>query len=199
MRRRLRQALYCFDRFQCGGYYSPPMSAKTLPEYLDLRRLAERKAVVAGQMPVRAMRRLAESLADDSGDTEAELRFALDPVRRPSVSGWVEAELALTCQRCLDVYKQPLRVEFSLVLVQGEDEGERLTDEWEPLLASEEQVRTAELLEDELILALPVVAMHVDENDCRIGAGEQAGASEAAEQQKTNPFAALAALKRKQD
>lgn len=196
---RLRQAVYGFDRFQRDRYYSPPMSAKTLPEYLDLRRLAERDMVVAGRLPNRAMRRLADSLADDSGETEAELRFALDPVRRPTVSGWAKTELALECQRCLGVYRQPLRVEFNLVLVRGEDEGERLTDGQEPLLTDEEQIRTAELLEDELILALPIVATHEDEKDCRLQAGEQTAASETAEQQKPNPFAALAALKRKQD
>jgi uncharacterized protein len=200
MGRSYRQAFYCFDSFPRGGYYSPPMSAKTLPEYLDLRRLAEQEAVVVGQMPNRAMYRLLDSLADDNGQTEAELCFALDPIRRPTIRGWARTELALVCQRCLEVYRQPLNVEFNLVRVRGEAEAEQLPDGVEPLLLSdEEQLRTAELLEDELILALPIVAAHADEKDCRIDAGEQSAAGEAADQQKTNPFAALAALKRKQD
>lgn len=175
------------------------MSAKKLPETLDLRMLAEQQVVMTGWIPNRIMRRLSESLADEAGETEAELGFAFDPVRRPTVSGWAETELALVCQRCLEVYRQPLRVEFSLVLVQGEDEGELLADEVEPLLLESDRVRTVDLLEDELILALPIVAAHADEKDCRMQAGEQGAMSEAAEQQKPNPFAALAALKRKQD
>lgn len=166
---------------------------------MDLRQLAEQEAVLVGQIPNRDLRRLHESMASDAGVTEAELHFAFDPIRRPMVSGWAKTELTLECQRCLEIYQQPLSVEFSLVLVQGEEEGEQLADEVEPLLLESDRVRTAELLEDELILALPIVAMHVNEKDCRMQTGEQGATSETAEQQKPNPFAALAALKRKQD
>lgn len=199
---RSRQALYCFDSLRCGGYYSPPMSVKTLPEYLDLRMLAEQEAILAGQIPNRFMRRLRESMAEEAGETEAELRFAFDPVRRPTVEGWAKTELALVCQRCLEVYQQPLSVGFSLVLVRGEVEEELLGEEVEALLHDSDRVRTVDLLEDELILALPIVAMHADEKDCQVQTGEvgeQSAISEPAEPQKPNPFAALEALKRKQD
>jgi uncharacterized protein len=175
------------------------MSGKRLPEYLDLPRLAEQAAVVAGQLPNRAMKRLAGGLADDRGETEAELRFGLDPARRPVVSGWARTEVALACQRCLEVYRQPLDAEFRLVLVGSEHEGERLPEGSEPLLNAQGQVRTAELVEDELILALPIVAMHSDTDGCRMQAGGQPPAGEAGEQRKSNAFAALAALNLKKD
>ncbi|NLO79002.1 MAG: DNA-binding protein [Xanthomonadaceae bacterium] len=170
----------------------------TLPDYLELRLLAEQQSIMAGRVPNRAMQRLRPSLADASGETEAELRFALDPFRRPMVSGWARTELSMVCQRCLQVYRQPLSVRFDLVLVRGESEAERLADGFEPLLLDSDRVSTVELLEDELILALPIVAMHLDERDCRLQAGELAASGETGEQLKPNPFAALAALKRKQ-
>lgn len=106
----------------------------------------------------------------------------------------------LECQRCLEVYSHPLSVEFKLVLVQSEAEAEHLADEYEPLLTDREQIRTAELIEDELMLALPIVAMHANEDDCSVQLDRQQGmADEAAEQHKPNPFEALKALKRKQD
>lgn len=191
---------YCFDRFGRGRYYSRLMSDMTLPEYLDIRRLAEQDAVFVGRVPNRAMRRLADSMASVQGDTSAELRFSLDPVRRPTVRGWAKTELMLQCQRCLEVYRQPLSVEFDLVMVQGEAEAANLPDEHEPLLTDQEQIRTAELIEDELMLALPIVAMHANDEDCNVQLDRHpAMGGEADEQRKPNPFAALKALKRKQD
>lgn len=175
------------------------MSGKALPEYLDLRQLAERGAVIEGCVPNRSLRRLVGSLADDAGEARAELRLSLDAVRRPVIRGAVATEVGLECQRCLQIYRQPLRSEFCLVLVQSEAEGQRLGEDYEPLLTEHEQVRTAELLEDELILALPIVAMHVDDEGCRMQNGERPEAGEAEAPSKPNAFAALAALKRKND
>lgn len=172
----------------------------TLPEYLDIRRLSGQEAVFAGRVPNRALRRLAASLASEQGDVSAELQFGHDPVRRPMVRGWAKTELMLECQRCLEVYRQSLSVEFNLVLVQGEAEAEQLADEYEPLLMDQEQIRTAELIEDELMLALPIVAMHANENDCKVWLDRHPAVDdETAEQRKPNPFEALKALKRKQD
>lgn len=175
------------------------MSGKTLPEYLDLHRLAEQGAVLVGHVPLRAMKRLGSSLVSDQGEVEAELRFELDPVRRPQVSGWVCSEVELVCQRCLETYRQRLAAEFRLTQVQNEAEGERLADGVEPLLHGHEQIRTAELLEDELILALPVVAMHGEDSGCQLRVTEQPVADGSAEQRKPSAFAALATLNRKKD
>jgi len=171
----------------------------TLPEYLDMRRLAEQEALFVGSVPVRKMRRLAPGLASEQGDVHAEIQFGLDPVRRPTIRGRAEAALILECQRCLETYSRPIDVGFSLVLVQSEAEAEHLSSEFEPLLTDQEQIRTAELIEDELMLALPIVAMHATE-DCNVRLDRDPAADdETAEQRKKNPFAALKALKRKQD
>lgn len=175
------------------------MSGTALPEYLDLHRLAEQGVVLSGRVPARAMRRLAGGMADEQGEAEAELRFALDPARRPVIHGSVRAQVGLECQRCLQAYWQPLSVDFHLVRVRSESEGERLPEQFEPLLTEHGQVRTADLIEDELILALPIVAMHADEEDCLVQAGEQSATSEPAGPREPNAFAALAALKRKND
>ncbi|MDP1159869.1 YceD family protein, partial [Klebsiella variicola] len=53
-----------------------------------------------------------------------------------------------------------------------------------------------ELIEDELLLALPLVPRHANCPQPLPGAGEQA---EPEAEQRPNPFAALAALKRKGD
>lgn len=175
------------------------MSGETLPEYLDLLRLAEQGAALVGHLPLRAMKRLVSSLVSDEGEVEAELRFEFDPIRRPQVSGWVRGEVELVCQRCLETFRRPLTAEFRLVLVQSEAEGERLMDGIEPLLRGEEQIRAAELLEDELILALPVVAMHGEDSGCQLQVAAQPVTDGSAEQRKPGAFAALATLNRKND
>lgn len=175
------------------------MPGTPLPEYFDLHRFAERGAVVRGSIANGKMRRLVAGLASDRGEAEAEMRFSLDAVRRPVISGSVRTKVELQCQRCMELFMQPIDVEFQLVRVRSETEAERLPEEFEPLLTEQDQIRTAELLEDELILALPVVAMHVEEDGCQVQVGGQPAAGEAVEERKPNPFAALSALNRKKD
>jgi uncharacterized protein len=175
------------------------MSGKRLPGQLDLRRLADEEAVLAGSVPNSAMPRLISALADDEGETQAEISFRRDPVRRPTISGSARTEVTLVCQRCMEAFRRPLETEFELVVVGSESEGEHLPEGIEPLLTDREQIETVELLEDELILALPVVAMHAEDTGCRIQVGEQPAASDEGEQGRPNPFAALEALKRKKD
>lgn len=173
------------------------MSRDRLPEHLDLRSLAERRAVLHGTLPNSAMTRLGDRLA---GETEAELRFDLDGARRPVITGWARTAVELECQRCLRGYPHAIEAEFSLVLVRDEAEAAGLSAEWDPLIGRLAPVSTAELVEDELILGLPIVALHPDQSACGEAKGEGAAkAAEAGEAERQSPFAVLARLKRNDD
>ena len=74
-----------------------------------------------------------------------------------------QAEVVLTCQRCLAPSTHSLTLERRFRFVATEEEAERLDEQAgddEDVLALSARVNMAELLEDELIMALPLVALH---------------------------------------
>lgn len=117
-----------------------------LPGRVDVARLAARAARLSNVTPVTAMHRLADLLVDTAASVESELEFAVDEHSRIMVQGRVRAGLAMTCQRCLG----PVVVDVdSAFEVEAEDD----------------ELSLMELVEDEVLLALPIVAVH-DETAC---------------------------------
>ena len=86
----------------------------------------------------------------------------------------------------------PVKMTQRLGLIRDEDEESSLPEEYEALLVPEDgQLRPLDLVEDELVLAVPVVPLSPDGE-----AVDQDGAPSEEETKKANPFAALAALKK---
>jgi uncharacterized protein len=105
------------------------------------------------------------------------------------------AEVWLTCQRCLQPLREALAVDRTLRFVPGEDEAARLDEEGEEdVLALPRRLRLSELLEDELILALPLVPRHVACEPPR-ALVEPEPAAEVTAPAEPSPFAVLAGWK----
>ena len=136
--------------------------------------------------------RLAPSLVGP-GDVEYRLAFHLDSEHRAVVSGQVTAQLLLQCQRCLEPVAIAVDSGFELAFVHGLDEAARLQDHYEPAVAEDGWVRPVDLVEDELLLALPAVPVHTGRT-CSARPVATPGA-EAEGASATTPFAVLAALR----
>jgi uncharacterized protein len=165
-----------------------------LPQRLDLARLADARAVLDGELPLARLDRLVPLLARVEGVVRAHLEFGRD-LKREVVKGRVESELLLTCQRCFGEVRVPVVADLDLVRVADEDDAEALADGRDPLVAPNREVEMSVLLEDELLLALPIVPLHADPQAC--ARRSVAPAKAAPTGGKENPFAALAALKTK--
>jgi len=113
-----------------------------------------------------------------------------------------QATVPLTCQRCMGVVQTPLKVDQWYRFVANEDIAMAEDDQAEEdLLVMEPQFNLLAVLEDELLMALPLVPMH---DECpvapKLQAGEATGPGDAGEGEpgaKPNPFAVLAQLKNK--
>jgi uncharacterized protein len=146
-------------------------------------------------LPLSRLRRLADRLANAEGEVACRLLFARDGDGKGVIHGEIRATLQLVCQRCMSPVAWSIDEAFTLVPVQSIEEANLLPDHYEPLLLGEAMVRPAEILEDELLLALPQIAMH-GTGDCALqvdttvekGRGNGRSGS-------THPFTALAALK----
>jgi uncharacterized protein len=157
---------------------------------VDPWRLAAQGRTLTGRIALDSLPRLALALAD-GGEVEYRLAFHLDGEHRAVVTGHVMAGLVVQCQRCLGSMLVPVDSHFELAFVHGLDEAARLPESYEPALADDGWVRPSDLVEDELLLALPPVPLH-DAGDCAAQPPEPEPGDEA---QPDNPFAVLAALR----
>lgn len=163
----------------------------TLPVQLNFMQKAKNGFEIQGKLPLKQLKRLNDVLMSDQGDVEAELKF--DKAGHiPFIQGHIRAELHLKCQRCLQAVQYSVDSDFRLGMVQNEEQMDRLPDEFEPYLVEDDNNYLADILEDELLLAMPLVAMHdfdcsehVNEYDS--GQEDEVKPSDA----KENPFAAL--------
>jgi uncharacterized protein len=89
----------------------------------------------------------------------------------------------------------PLTLEVNLGIVTSKEAAEALPENYDPLLVTAEPMKAADIVEDELILALPIVAMH-EVKDCPSGEEFQRMEDEPAQPERENPFAILAELKK---
>lgn len=172
------------------------MSEKFIPEYVDPYRYAEQKLSLNGKVNMTDMPRLGANIIEKQGNVTASLQFGMDEQGITYLKGQVEAVLTLQCQRCMEPYKYEIISDFALGIVNTIDEMDALPAHYEPALAKEGQLALRELIEDELILNLPIIPKHAPE-DCKVElpykeAGWEQGKGE-------NPFHVLKKLKDKQD
>lgn len=172
--------------------------SNALPEFVDPMRLAETRQTLKGQVAVAAMPRLMAALAmppSVQSEVDVDLAFSVDGQGVRRVLGSLHAELDAICQRCLQPMTLPLHVDIALGIVRALDEAEQLPDEYEPLVLASvtEGQSLAAIIEDELLLALPVASLH-EEGQCpiRSGALDKVVAEDLPPEGKRRPFAVLA-------
>lgn len=170
-----------------------PQPRKALPGLGDPIGLAEQRKSFEGSFTLARFDRLGESLADNSGEAYYRMNFSLDASGSPRVAGDVKSAVKLVCQRCLDTLEYPIERAWDLILIEDPAE-ERMWSEEEDLYLVTGEMRLSDLIEDELILALPLVPRHADES-CQAPAEHEDRQPVAAD--STYPFAALSKLKRK--
>lgn len=148
----------------------------------------------AGTLPVAAMSRLCGMLAGNEGAAQYALDFGRDEFGTAYLQVHVEAPLTMTCQRTLEPFVLPLAVDSRLGLIRSEREEAALPPGCEPLLVDEDgKLNPADVIEDELLLALPLVPVNPDSSLPPEVTGE--GSIEPEPERTDNPFAVLRELK----
>lgn len=145
-----------------------------------------------GSLPLASMPRLRESLAATDGEVVFELEFGKDELGVAQLRVRAEAVLPLICQRTLETFALPVQIDTRLGLIAREEDEATLPADVEPLLISNGLLRLADVVEDELILAVPVVPVKPGTASNRQVWSDPADPQEAETQ---NPFAALADIK----
>lgn len=163
-----------------------------LPEYIDPLELAAKRGALRGRLALSLMKRLRGMLVDDQGYAELELAFGKEG-RVDAVRGHVEATLHLRCQNCLGMINWQVRSEVSLAIVTSLDEVDLLPETYEPLLQGEERTALKDIVEEELLLAIPMIPKHAD--NCRGQGTSLPCVDEPVGKHNENPFSLLAQSK----
>ncbi|CAK0772064.1 23S rRNA accumulation protein YceD [Gammaproteobacteria bacterium] len=123
-------------------------------------RLADQGVEMSGSYPLTALDRLIPLLDQIEGEVTFRLNFTRDTNEHRVVKGKISACLRLICQRCLMPTLFPIEREVLLGIVEDLMAAERIPANFEPLLVENSIISVREMVEDELILSLPVVATH---------------------------------------
>ncbi len=164
---------------------SPPWSRP-----LDIDRLADGEADIDFAVPLAELPRLRSQLASVEGLVRGRVHFTRE-------SGFVVADLTmsgeatLVCQRCLQAMVEPVSSSVRVALITAESDVSRVPEHLEPVLAAGGRITAGELVEEELLLALPIVPLHGESSDCAVRAVGRAEGAPEPEQSTQKPFAQL--------
>ncbi len=155
---------------ECAPYTEPMRGKKFDPRHLDIRAFADRSASLEGVTPVRQFKRLnasthpdAPASADDSASwrVAGEVRAVRGAPAQPGLHLDADVLVHLTCQRCLQAVTTPLHVDADFIFVPDEaTAAEQDVDSEADILVESRSFNLLALIEDELLLALPLVPRH---------------------------------------
>ena len=174
-----------------------------VPEYVDARKMAQQGALISGELDVASLPRLAQAAASNEGKINVDLDFHRDEQNFRVIGGQIEAKVSVLCQRCLDPMQISISGKPSLAIVWSDDQAQALPKYLEPVLQGEDLISLWQIIEDELLLLLPMINFH-SESECKADKGystapddEIASIDEVVERE--NPFNVLNTLKGKKD
>lgn len=130
-----------------------------LPKMIDPRRNADQDIEYQESMQASLLPRFVEAVGELKEDVSVRIHLFRDEQNRMRLRGEAEVPVSMACQRCMQPSRQAVRTEIDLVIVYSEDQAKALPKELDAWVA-EESANLHELIEDELLLALPIVAYH---------------------------------------
>ena len=129
----------------------------------DLMALADRGSVLEGTIELRQFGRLKALLNSSAGSARARMTFRRSHDDVLLMELQCEADLELVCQRCLEPVMHEIRERVDFAVAENEDSLAVLPQGTELIALNGDRFRPATLIEDELIVSLPLVPRHGDD------------------------------------
>lgn len=174
-----------------------------MPESISLDKWADSGFQWAGEVNPQGFKRLSTILTAER--EQAAVQLDIDLYRRNNVlhiAFTLTGEVWLTCQRCLQPVVTDLSDDYDIALLENDSQASLLDEEQDYLMLDEVITESApeqllpfkKLLEDEILLKVPMAPKH---DDCEMSIDQFGDIPE--EEETENPFAALQSLKGKLD
>lgn len=165
----------------------------TLTQAIDHGAAARGQMTLSNVLPLVRLPRLCEQLLEREGTVDARLHFARNAAGQTLLSGELRAEVVLLCQRCLRPMRFAIDTRFRLGVVADEAQARSLPHDVEALVTTDTHLDPLPLIEDELLLSLPIVARHEGE-ECRAPAVAPGTSATSEDTRGESPFAVLREL-----
>lgn len=170
------------------------MSDSSIPAYADTRKIFLQEEIISGNLDLDRLPRFCKTLANDEGLVSLELKFTLSDAKERLITGSLQAQVNVFCQRCLKPLAIALADDIKLALVRDEEAAKHLGAELDPWICEDYKLDLAELVEEQLILCTPIVSYH-ESGDCISQKDYVAGEDATEIVTNKNPFAVLRSLK----
>ncbi|MGQ0587341.1 MAG: YceD family protein [Gammaproteobacteria bacterium] len=139
--------------------------AEGIPLRVKASQAVSRHEAFSGSLPFGKLPRLAATLAGTDGKLQVELQATRDEEGQDWLHGEIRGRLPLTCQRGLHAFDWDCDVALSLALVASESEERDLLKDSESYLVEDDELPLRDLVEDEVLLALPMMP-RCDDPEC---------------------------------
>lgn len=147
-----------FDYEGGGPYHTRPMS-EDWSKLRDVDLLADGRVRLDFEIPLAELPRFRAHLSRAEGSVAGHVRFERERGLPVAVVA-VACRAAVTCQRCLEPLELPVQSEGRVALVADDGEADRAPAELETIHAPGHRIALRDLVEEELLLALPIVPRH---------------------------------------
>ena len=159
------------------------------PQFIEPARLADEAQTISGRLGIDGMQRLQALVSEPEAEVEFSLGFTRDERGFIVISGEFATKLILRCQRCLEPLPVSLQKAIRIGWVTGVDDVSRLPADLEPMLAPGPRIALTDLIEEEILLGLPLAPVHA-EQEC-----PATNLMQTFKEKKDSPFAALKDMK----
>ncbi|MCX7121047.1 MAG: YceD family protein [Gammaproteobacteria bacterium] len=131
-----------------------------LPKTLDPIKLGKLNAEMQCEFLLQNMPRLQEISEQADAIVKIHLQFGQDERRTYFINGKIKTKINLICQRCNKPMQYEMDAEFALSPVVSDERAKNLSERYEPVAMENECVSAIDMIEDEILLALPMVPKH---------------------------------------
>lgn len=179
------------------------MSANTFPAQIEPFKRAEQGFSWSGSVPLSRFTRIAQEVVPpiDALTVQVQCRMYQNERGVACIEAELRTSVALTCQRCLEPVQHDVDTAVDLALLSDLKYADRLGEDTDFVVLNEEQlahgiddeqvIDLLALLEDEMLLSLPLAPRH---DDCELKVATVA-LDDDQPKRTDNPFGILASLK----
>ncbi|HYG31380.1 MAG TPA: YceD family protein [Methylophilaceae bacterium] len=164
------------------------MAAPSKPPVIDAIEFARKGLEFHDTIALSQFSRLSDALASSEDKLDYKLIGYIGAEGKPGLRLSVQGDIQLTCQRCLEPlgFMMDIDSDFILVIDEGQIPSQDEEGDLKDYLVASPQMSIIDLLEDELLLALPFAPKHEECED---------KTAMKMQTEKQSPFAVLKGLK----
>lgn len=158
------QGKACIEQQDLAAEYP---QARVLPSHIDPYSKANQGTAFVGKISLKELSRLEQLLSCTEGEVQIMLTLQQEEGGRLYLSGQVITQLQLPCERCGNPVYYDINLKLRLSPVLTDSQAAQVPKEYDPLVTGSEPVSVLELVEEELLLSLPMVAKH-EQDECPV-------------------------------